>query len=63
MLSILQAEWYKLRKTRIIFIIFVGPLIGLLIGLITNLAIDVEVNQWYIKLLTMNLTLNFESPS
>lgn len=56
MLSILQSEWFKLRKSKIIFIIFVGPLIGLFLGLVTNLGNDVAVNEWYLSLLSMNLT-------
>lgn len=55
MLSILQSEWFKLRKSKIIFIIFVGPLFGLVIGLISNIP-DVEVNEWYMSLLVMNVT-------
>lgn len=56
MLSILQSEWYKLRKSRIISIIFVGPLVALMIGLSFNLDIKVEVNEWYLSLLSINLT-------
>ncbi|WP_249871976.1 ABC transporter permease [Oceanobacillus saliphilus] len=56
MLSILQAEWYKLRKSKILFIIFVGPLIGLFLGLTSNLSIDVAINEWYLSLFSMNLT-------
>lgn len=56
MVSILQSEWFKLRKSKIIFIIFVGPLIGLMIGLLPNTFPELEMNQWYISLLSMNLT-------
>jgi hypothetical protein len=39
-------------------IIFVGPLIGLFIGLTANFfnVTDVNVNKWYLSLLSMNLT-------
>lgn len=56
MLSILQSEWFKLRKSKIISIILAGPLIGLFIGLTANLRSEVGVNEWYISLLSMNLT-------
>lgn len=56
MLSILQSEWFKLRKSKIISIILAGPLIGLFIGLTANLSSEVGVNEWYISLLSMNLT-------
>ncbi|MGN8647322.1 ABC transporter permease [Gracilibacillus sp. HCP3S3_G5_1] len=57
MLAILQSEWFKLRKSKIIFILFVGPLIGLFIGL-TGSLLDVgdKINQWYSPLFSMNLT-------
>lgn len=56
MLSVLQSEWYKLRKSKITFILFVGPFVGLLIGLLINLTFEGEINQWYILVLSMNLT-------
>lgn len=56
MLSIILSEWYKLRKSKILFIILVGPLIGLLTGLTSNLVFDVEMNEWYTPILSMNLT-------
>lgn len=56
MLSILLSEWYKLRKTRIIFIILIGPLTGLFIGLMSSPTGDLGINEWYILLLSMNLT-------
>jgi hypothetical protein len=56
MLSVLQSEWYKLRKSKITFILFVGPFVGLLIGMLFNLTFEGEVNQWYILVLSMNLT-------
>ena len=56
MLSIILSEWYKLRKSKILFIILVGPLIGLFTGLTSNLVFDVEMNEWYTPILSMNLT-------
>jgi len=56
MLSILQSEWYKLRKSKIISIILVGPLVALFVGLSFNLDFDLEVNEWYVSLLSINLT-------
>lgn len=56
MLALLQSEWYKLRKSKILLLIFVGPLLGLLIGLVIDYGSDPEVNDWYVTLLTMNLT-------
>ncbi|MBS4207351.1 ABC transporter permease [Bacillus sp. FJAT-50079] len=57
MYSILQSEWFKLRKSKMLPIIFTGPLIGIFIGLTTNVIdIGVEVNEWYLSLLSMNLT-------
>lgn len=54
--SILQAEWFKLRKSNILWILFVGPLVGLFIGLTGNFIETEEVNQWYITVLIMNFT-------
>jgi lantibiotic transport system permease protein len=55
--SLLQSEWFKLRKSTIIYILLAGPLVGLLIGLIGNTSIfPDEVNQWTGTLLMMNLT-------
>lgn len=57
MRAILQAEWFKLRKSKIASIMFVGPLVGLFIGLTANTThIEVDSNEWYLSLLFMNLT-------
>lgn len=57
MITIIQSEWFKLRKSKIIWIILVGPLIGFATGLKTPiLDDDVKVNAWYQILLYMNLT-------
>lgn len=57
MLSIIQSEWFKLRKSKVVSIIFAGPLVGLFIGLTANFFNDdIEVNEWYLSLLSMNLT-------
>src|SRR5690625_317038 len=56
MLSILQSEWFKLRKSKVLSILFVGPCIGLFIGLNVDFHVDVDVNEWFVSLLTMNFT-------
>jgi len=59
MWSILSAEWFKLRKSKMVPIILAGPIIGLFIGLTSNLESntqDLDVNPWYISLFSMNLT-------
>jgi len=57
LISILSSEWYKLRKTKIMSIVFVGPLVGLFIGLIAgNMFTDLEINEWYITMFSMNFT-------
>lgn len=55
MRTILQSEWYKLRKSKMVPIIFAGPMIGLFIGLAVNFDDDYGVNQWFIAVLSMNL--------
>lgn len=56
MLSIMRAEWYKLRKSKILPIILTGPLIGIFIGLTSNLGGDEgNLNEWYMPLLSMNI--------
>lgn len=57
MFSLLRAEWFKLRKSNIIFILFVGPLVGLLLGLTANTEMFPEdSNSWINTLMVMNLT-------
>jgi lantibiotic transport system permease protein len=57
MLSILRSEWYKLRKSKIIYIVFVGPLIACLVGFMaSDLDASIDINEWYYLMLTMNLT-------
>lgn len=59
MWSILSAEWFKLRKSKMVPIILAGPIIGLFIGLTSNLESNtqgLDVNPWYISLFSMNLT-------
>ena len=57
MLSILQSEWYKIRKSKILPIILTGPLIGMFIGLTSNFGnVEGEFNEWYLPILSMNLT-------
>lgn len=56
MFALLQSEWYKLRKSKILSLVFVGPFIGLFLGLNVNFGSDPEVNEWYVSLLYMNVT-------
>lgn len=56
MIKLLQSEWYKLWKSKILSIILVGPLVGLLVGFGAGFIDDFEGNKWYITLLSMNLT-------
>src|SRR5690625_3617081 len=55
-MSLFQSEWYKLRKSRMIFILFVGPLVALFIGLTVDFNVELEMNEWYLSLLSTNLT-------
>ncbi len=56
MFSVFQSEWFKFRKSKIISIIFVGPLVGFLTGYTADsLNHDMELNKWYIVLIYMNL--------
>ncbi|GAA0482735.1 lantibiotic immunity ABC transporter MutG family permease subunit [Salinibacillus aidingensis] len=55
--SILRSEWYKLRKSKIGFIILAAPLVGLFAGLSSGLADGMgEINGWYASLMAMTLT-------
>ncbi|WP_077623010.1 ABC transporter permease [Sediminibacillus massiliensis] len=56
MVSILQSEWYKLRKSKVASIILLGPLVGFFMGLTPNFVDEAGMNEWIISLLTMNLT-------
>jgi len=59
MIALLQAEWFKLRKSKMVPIILAGPMMGLFIGLSANLEDNmqgIEINEWYISLFSMNLT-------
>ncbi|MGM8216746.1 ABC transporter permease [Bacillaceae bacterium W0354] len=56
MRAIIQSEWYKLRKSKIAPIILIGPAITILIGLMFNFAIQGEINEWYLLLLSVNFT-------
>jgi len=58
MWSILNAEWFKLRKSKMVPIILAGPIIGLFIGLTSNMESNmqgIDINNWYIALSSMNL--------
>lgn len=56
MYSILRSEWYKLSKSKIISILFVGPLVVMFVGFSDNFAFDTEVNEWYLSLFSINFT-------
>ncbi|WP_047986023.1 ABC transporter permease [Ornithinibacillus californiensis] len=57
MVSLLRSEWYKLRKSKIVYILLVGPVVGLIIGIFTNIdMLPLEMNQWVGTLMMMNLT-------
>lgn len=55
MLSVLQAEWYKLRKSKMIFIIAVGPLISFFIGWLNDTETTVT-NEWVQPFFWMNFS-------
>ncbi|SET57169.1 hypothetical protein SAMN05216389_11535 [Oceanobacillus limi] len=57
MIGILGSEWYKLQKSKAIFLLFAGPIAGLLIGLVVdiNLLPGEAINKWHLALLSMNL--------
>lgn len=51
----MRSEWYKLRKSWVIWLLFIPPLIGLFLGQISMGDIG-EANQWIIKLVMANAT-------
>lgn len=57
MVSIMSSEWYKLRKSKVLSLLLVVPLIVLFIGLSSPLnGIGDGINEWYEKMVVMNLT-------
>ncbi|WP_080875806.1 ABC transporter permease [Oceanobacillus timonensis] len=56
MFSVISSEWYKLRKSKVLLLLLVAPLVGLLIGLSSSLGDIGATNQWYEKLIMMNFT-------
>lgn len=57
MVSILQSEWFKFRHSKIMFIILTVPIIGIFLGFTSRFSNeDFEINEWYLSLLSMNLT-------
>lgn len=55
-LSVVQSEWFKFRKSGMLPVLFVGPAIGLMIGLMTNITgMEADVNAWYLLLQFMIL--------
>lgn len=56
MFSVINSEWYKLRKSKVLFLLLVAPLVGLFIGL-ANSFFEIEgINAWHEKLIMMNFT-------
>ncbi|WP_010274251.1 ABC transporter permease [Paenibacillus senegalensis] len=56
MFSIIQAEWYKLRKTKGMLVWLAGPLVGLAMGLLNGgMDLDPGVNAWYLQLVYSNI--------
>ncbi|WP_053368009.1 ABC transporter permease [Bacillus sp. FJAT-27245] len=57
MFSILQSEWYKLLKSRIMSIVFAGPILSFLLGVsIPERPEFADFNKWFLTLNMMNLT-------
>lgn len=56
MFSVISSEWYKLRKSKVLLLLLVAPLIGLFIGLSSPLGDIGAPNPWYEKLIMMNFT-------
>lgn len=55
--AVLRSEWYKLRKSKILPIIFAGPFIAIIIGALFNYdSMEGGFNKWYLAVLSMNLT-------
>lgn len=55
--AVLRSEWYKLRKSKILPIIFAGPIIAIIIGAMFNYDyMEGGFNKWYLAVLSMNLT-------
>ena len=52
-LKLLQTEWFKLRKSKFSFILFIGPLIAFFAGFTENVGSE---HQWEVTLLLMSLT-------
>ncbi|MDG5472314.1 ABC transporter permease [Jeotgalibacillus sp. ET6] len=56
MLALMQTEWFKLRKSKISFIILAGPFIAFLGGLTVDFTeADAPGVEWYLILLATNL--------
>lgn len=57
MFQLMRAEWYKLRKTNIVWTLLTGPIVGLAAGVLVDLRVpdDIPVNEWYMPLLVMNM--------
>ncbi|MFS0644479.1 ABC transporter permease [Siminovitchia sp. 179-K 8D1 HS] len=54
--SLLEAEWYKLKRNNIYALLIIGPLLTLLIGAMNPMMSQMEgFNPWYSLFLFMNL--------
>ncbi|MFD1064846.1 ABC transporter permease [Oceanobacillus locisalsi] len=56
MISVINSEWYKLRKSKVLFLLLAAPLVGIFIGLANSFIAIEGMNAWYEKLVTMNFT-------
>lgn len=55
MVSIFQAEWYKFRKSNVLLIGLVGPIISFLVGIMTKTGNE-PMNEWFQPLFWMNFS-------
>src|SRR5699024_9229133 len=55
MFLVMKSEWYKLRKSKVIWLILVVPFIVFLIGLLDLQYLE-GMNRWYSKLITINIS-------
>jgi len=57
MLGLLQSEWFKLRKSKVLPILLSGPLVGFFVGFALRYeANELQGQEWYLTILYMNLT-------
>lgn len=56
MLGLMSSEWFKLRKSKVLSLLLVAPLIGLLGGLAGSIPGMEGINEWYGKIVMMNFS-------